>query len=162
MPLIAAPTAIVRAAIDRAVKLNLTVGAVTRALNRAGYSVRGIGVPARVRTGVARQTQREVIEGLHGNAKPSLGRGMTARPIQALTRYSYVGQIVYRLPDGSRTTKVQTVLSNERLTKAGAGRLLLSQAEQMRALGRQTRSGVAEINAVPESATLTEAFANQI
>lgn len=157
MALIPAPSSIVMAALNRAVQLNLSAGSVTRALNRAGFSVRGLGVASRVRTATARRSQREILARLRGNAKPRLGSGMSERPHGSLTRYSYVGEIRYRLPTGKISTRVQSVLSNELLTKSQAERLLLSLAEQLRSLGRATSSGVSELNAVPIRADLVEA-----
>ena len=162
MALPLAPAAILRAALTRAVQLNLSAGAVQRSLNRAGFSTRGLNLQPRFRTETARKAQRDILAGLRGNAKPRPGSGMSGRPIQALTRYSYVGEIAYRMPGGEIVTRTQSVLSNELLSKSQAQRLLLEQAQQLQLLGRTTKSGLAAINAQPVSATLQETFANQV
>ena len=85
---------------------------------------------------------------------------MTGRPHKTLTRYSYVGDVVFRLPDGTRVTRTLTALSNELLTKAQAGRLLAAQAARDLNLVRlsDTLTGLEE--ATVEQGVLTDAFAN--
>lgn len=161
MPGPLAPFQVIRAAVARGARLGLRPSSVSRAIQRAGFSTRGLNVLGQARQAIGNAAARIGLQGLRGNAVPRPGQGMGTTTLQHLARYQYRGTVTYRLPDGSTTTAERSILTNSRLTVAEARRQLLSHAQDALARGHVSASTPAPIGEAT-AAELTEALENRI
>lgn len=146
MPL--APLNLVRAAVARGAALGHQPASVARAIQRAGFSTRGLGVRQQVRDSVEALSQARRLEGAHGNFVPRLGRGASEARSAQMARYRAVARVETRTQTGERSTTTVSVLSDQPLTVAQYRRAAMQQVQQTALAGLRTSSAPVPVERV--------------
>ena len=148
MPLPLAPLNLVRAAVARGARLGHQPASVARAIQRAGFSTRGLEVRSQVRGAIEARSQARLLEGAHGNLIPRLGRGASEATSAQTARYRAVADVATRLSTGERSTTRVSVLSDQPLTVAQYRRAAVQQVQQTALAGLRTSSAPVPVDRV--------------
>lgn len=147
--------------VTRLASRGIKLDSARRALNRAGVSTRGLGLPRLFARAEAIHNNTQVLAGRRSTFKPGPGRGTVAEPFKVPANYRYVVNVTYRDPaTGDRFTNARSVYSRERLSLGQAEMVAFQQAER----GLRSPRGKSDPFApfTVERADMLNAFHNEI